>query len=156
MSARDLRSAISTFRIEGELVERADGAISVRRGGSVYEVLRDDVVDVQELEGKAVRVTVKSSAQLARTSLVAAQWQGAAIGWRPIFDDCAECCDCTDCSDCTECSVCSDCTECSVCADCTECSGIGGFGGGGFSPFQGAQSSWIRRAGNKLRGSKRR
>jgi hypothetical protein len=156
MSSKDAaRNAISSFRIDGELVERADGGISVRRGGSVFEVLRDDILEVQELEGKKVRVTVKSDAKLTRTTLHRAEYLGSAIGWRPIFDDCTECSDCFECSvcaDCTECSVCADCTECSVCADCvnecsvcidpTECSTLGG---GNIFSRGGAQSQWIRR-----------
>jgi hypothetical protein len=138
MSAKDLtRNAMSSFRIEGELVERGEGGgISIHRGGSVYEVSKEDILDVQEFEGKKVHVSVKSDAELVRTTLVRSRYFGGAVGWRPVFDDCTECCDCT------ECSVCSDCTECSVCADCTECSG----GGGGIFRAN-PQSSWIRRMG---------
>jgi hypothetical protein len=167
MSSKNARNAISSFRIEGELVERIEGGgISVRRGGSVFEVLKEDILEIEELEGKKIRVVVKAEAKLLRTSIVRSGYQGAAIGWGPIFDDCTECSDCFECSvcaDCTECSVCADCTECSVCADCvnecsvcvgpTECSTLGGgniFSGGG------AQSQWIRRTGGGGRRGRRR
>jgi len=138
MSSKDAaRRAISSFRIEGELVERGEGGgITVRRGGSVFEVAKADIVDIQELEGKKVNVSVKSDAQLVRTTMVQSRYFGGAVGWKPVFDDCTECCDCT------ECSVCSDCTECSVCTDCF--SQFGGFPG--FREIN-PQSSWIRRMG---------
>ena len=132
MSAQELaRKAISTFRLEGEVVHREGGGIGIRRGGSVYEVSKENVLDVQELEGKQVRVIVPATAELVRTTLVRSGWYGGALGWRPQFDDCTECCDCTDCS------VCSDCTECSVCTDCSDFPGLGSF----------MPSSWIRRFG---------
>lgn len=117
------RKALATFRLEGELAHREDGYVGVRRGGSLFEVAEGDVAELHELDGNRVQVLVNANAQLTRTSLLNASWQGAATGLRPIFDDCSDCTECSVCSDCTECSVCSDCTECSVCSDCvTECS----------------------------------
>lgn len=124
------RKAISSFVIEGEIVNKEGKSVTIRRGGSVYEVPAADVLETRELEGGRSRVLVKSNAELVRTTLVRTDWFGGARGWRPVFDDCTECCDCT------ECSVCSDCTECSVC---TECSDFPGFHGGGY------RSAWIRR-----------
>jgi hypothetical protein len=122
MSQREnARRALSSFRLEGELVHKENG-IGVRRGGSIFEVSQADILSVQELPGNRVIVSVKADAQLARTTLLTSKWWGSAVGYRPIFDDCSDCTECSDCSDCTECSVCSDCTECSVCAGPTECS----------------------------------
>ncbi len=122
MSAGDnARRALSSFRLEGELVHKENG-IGVRRGGSVFEVSKDDILAIRELPGNRVVVSVRANAQLTRTTILASKWWGSKIGFGPIFDDCSDCTECSDCADCTECSVCADCTECSVCADCTECS----------------------------------
>jgi hypothetical protein len=135
MSTQEVaRRALSTFRIEGELVSRESGGIAVRRGGSIYEVAKEHVLDVQDIEGKQVRVTVPSNAELVRTTVVRSSWFGGALGWRPVFEDCTECCDCT------ECSVCTDCTECSVCTDCSDFQSLVGV----------VPSAWIRRFGSRF------
>lgn len=134
-----LSKAGSSIRIEGEVVHRDGGMIAIRRGGSIFEVEAKDVIEQHELEHSTVAVLIKADAQLIRSTVVASRWFGGAIGWRPVFDDCTECCDCT------ECSVCADCTECSVCTDCTECSVcIGDFGGFQANSPLAVLSSWVR------------
>lgn len=139
--ASSVRKALSkggsSIRIEGEVVNREGGTITVRRGGSIFEVEAKDVVEQHEMEHGTTAVLVKADAQVVRSSLVVSRWFGGAIGWRPVFDDCTECCDCT------ECSVCSDCTECSVC--------IGEFGLEANAPQEMA-SSWVRPLGGGAQG----
>jgi hypothetical protein len=108
------RKALTSFRIQGDLVRKDKDRVLVRRGGSLFEISMKDVLKVKELEGEAVEVVVSSEAELFRTSLVRAGWAGAAIGFRPVFSDCTDCCDCNGP---TECSRCTDCTECSYCTE---------------------------------------
>lgn len=133
-----LAKATASIRIEGDVVHREKGGIAIRRGGSVFEAEAKDIIEVRQLEGGTTAVLVKADAQLIRSTVVVSEWFGGAAGWRPVFDDCADCCDCT------ECSVCADCTECSVCTDCTECSVcIGDFGGLRGDPAR-LLSAWIK------------
>lgn len=127
----EIRKALSIFRIQGNLVNKDNDRIQIRRGGSLFEVSTKDVLSVKDIEQGEVEVLVNSQAELVRTTLVRAGWAGGATGWRPVFSDCTDCCDCNGP---TQCSRCTDCTECSYCSD------IGGFSG---NPQIG--SSWIRR-----------
>ena len=152
--ANSVRQALSkagaSIRIEGEVVRRDGGTIAIRRGGSIFEVESKDVIAQHELEHGTTAVMVKADTQLIRSTLVINRWFGGEVGWRPVFDDCTECCDCT------ECSVCADCTECSVCTDCAECSVcVGEFGSEANSP-QVVSSSWVRRFSGGRMGLRRR
>jgi hypothetical protein len=159
-SAERGRKALSSFRLEGELVHREHGHVGIRRGGTVFEVSEADVVGVREFEGGRAQVSVKSNAQLTRITLLNSRWWGAQIGYRPVFDDRSDCTACSDCVDCGDCGVCNDCTECSVndcavcvdCSVCTECAECSvcvechwpGERGPNYSGFS---SSWMRRSG---------
>jgi hypothetical protein len=112
MSSKDvLRQAVSFFRVEGELVEKdADGGISVRRGGSIYGISKEDILEIHESDDKddkKVQIIVRADAELMRTSIIRSEWFGGAVGFRPIFSDCEVCVDCSDCTECiAECSIC--------------------------------------------------
>jgi|SRR5579863_7577912 hypothetical protein len=132
-----LSEALASVRLEGELVHKEGGKVAVRRGASVFEALSKDIIETRELDGNKVAVLLKPDAELIRSSVIRSVWSGSAIGFRPVFDDCTECCDCT------ECSVCTDCTECSVCT--------GDFGAFR-TPSIGLTSSWIRRVASMAAG----
>jgi hypothetical protein len=151
------RKALASFRLEGELVHREGGYVGVRRGGSLFEVAEGDVVELRELEDNRVQVSVNVEAQLTRTTLINARWQGSAVGYRAIIDDCSDItpfsggvidCECVyECSHLppTECSNLPP-TECSYLNECVwECFEME-YDDRGLSRRFGSASSWTRRA----------
>jgi hypothetical protein len=151
-----LSKAGSSIRIEGEVIHRENGTIALRRGGSVFEIEAKDVIEEQQMEGSVLAVIVKADAQLIRSSVLTTAWFGNSIGFRPVFDDCTECCECTsEClGECSDCSVCiSDCVDCSFCTLNDTPTGV--------NTGSSLRSSWIRalsagRAANLMRLARRR
>src|SRR5688572_1155153 len=112
MNHDDLIRALSTVRLQGQLVEKRDDAILVRRGSSVFQAAAADIVDIRDAGNGNVEVQLKPGCTLIRSSVVQTIGRGKIIGvgGRHPYggmrgDECSECTECTECSDC-------ECTDC--------------------------------------------
>ena len=149
-----IQRALTTVRLQGQLLEKRDDAVVVRRGASVFQANAADVVEIKQTSGDTVEVLLKAGCTLIRSTAVQPIGRGRIVGLGGRWPGGVRADDCTECSDCNDCTECSDC-ECTDCSDCVQdCHTSDCAMGGGGHPidcpdpedqFRRPSSRWVRR-----------